>query len=397
MARQVYAKGTAPGTARPRHGSMRENAQREGLSLDGAAVAAGNRRQYEGSGQRPPRSVAVRGSDPARVPAGYDPEIWHVAILFRDTCWEEDIDLTNGVPVIYGNFERALEKFKLRDGHWTELDFFGKHTEHRKLPGSLTWTSVFEKMIRRYIDRYWESSSYAPDEAFIQPSLFRQLVHDVVAPVHHRDREPDWSRAKRTIDIAARRERALQELPAKIEGYRQEPAGESPRSREHRLEQLGVCERRLKQLTDTQDEFAVKLKEAQRVYDDHRDRVEAEEEAERERMRLWDEDRRTLLPGTDDATDENTEAIMISLYDPEKWLPADSKKRHARGYVRRYVSRAWFDEHMTEDLRRELKRAELAEKRQADPDAEARAMRVLAEIERNGLAWKTAKHQQETT
>ena len=373
---------------------MRENAQHEGLSL-GVAVAAGNRRQYEGSGQRPPRSVAVRGSDPARVPSGYDPEVWHVAILFRDTCWKEDIDLTNGVPVIYGNFERALEKSKLRDGHWTELGFF-KQTEHRKLPGNLTWTGVFEKMIRRYVDRYWDSSSYAPDEAFIQPSLFRQLVHDVVAPVLYRDREPDWSRAKKIIDLAARRERDLRELPAKIEGYRQEPARESPRSCERRLEQLEVCERKLKRLTDTQDGFAVKLKEAQRVYADYRDRVEAEREAEREQQRQYEDKQRALLPGTDDATDENTEAIMISLYNSEKWLPAESKKRHARGHVRRYVSRAWVDDHMTEDLRLELNRIERAEKRQADPDAEARAMQILAEIEGNRLARQTAKHQRET-
>lgn len=140
------------------------------------------------SGEKPRRSVLIRASDPARVPDGYDPNLWHIALYFHEEGRKQKVPMAHRPPLIYERVKEAVEDTGLRKGKWTEGDLI--RSRRTGFPGDLDFVTVMEKMVRRYWNRYhdWDRDPRA-DEHFTQLDVFTDVRDDVLHSVVSRERK----------------------------------------------------------------------------------------------------------------------------------------------------------------------------------------------------------------
>lgn len=152
----------------------------------------GRQELASGGAPRPAKKV-----DLDACPQGYDPDIWHLALYFRQVAQattrretlNEKIQLEHGLPVIYAYLERACEPFR---------DWFASRQE-KVAAGALgrsgkplrpvyvgsskktvhvaeNWVEVVEQAITWHFQKYYEDE-YAAD-TFCQPETFRAMIRE---------------------------------------------------------------------------------------------------------------------------------------------------------------------------------------------------------------------------
>lgn len=129
--------------------------------------------------QRQPRQEF----DPARVPAGYDPGYWHMALLFRDLAMADDINLRAGVPVIYAEIMRIFAWFDLEHGsrpfrrrgdgkvERTYAQMYRDGTGRQ-----IAWRDVGEAIVREFWSRRWDDQALS---YFCDMDILQQMAHYV--------------------------------------------------------------------------------------------------------------------------------------------------------------------------------------------------------------------------
>lgn len=181
-----------------------------------------SQRPVPSSGPSSPRPVKKVDLD--ECPAGYDPDVWSLTLLFRQEAAREGIDLVEFSNILlYAKLEKAVAPFR---------SWFAKRPEGARpirIPDgpaprfreAKTWAEVVEAVIRYRFAEYVEDA-YAADR-FCQEGTFRDMVKETRERGYHRylktkaeelpDREPARPEPKkfRPWDGKGQRPRRLEE------------------------------------------------------------------------------------------------------------------------------------------------------------------------------------------
>jgi hypothetical protein len=77
--------------------------------------------------------------DPSDCPEGADPAVWDLALKFQQAAARDRIELAAGLPVIYMELNRIIDRYGIRDRTWHH-DMFGcKHREDHPGLASRCW------------------------------------------------------------------------------------------------------------------------------------------------------------------------------------------------------------------------------------------------------------------
>lgn len=121
----------------------------------------------------------VKKVDLDACPDGYDPEVWDLTLLFRQTAAREKIDLVEFSNILlYAKMERVFSPLR----KWYREKGCRKliRVPDGPLPGFKvvrSWHDLAAATIRHRFDEYYEDE-YAADR-FCQPELFRDMVREV--------------------------------------------------------------------------------------------------------------------------------------------------------------------------------------------------------------------------
>jgi len=112
-----------------------------------------------------------REFDRNQCPAGWDPDVWSLALQFEQCAAREGIQLAVGRPIIYAALKDRCDDFRqvlyLRKKRWS-LD-----GSNRSAP----WQEVVSAAITRHFARYHEDE-YAVD-FFCGPVVFSDMIKEV--------------------------------------------------------------------------------------------------------------------------------------------------------------------------------------------------------------------------
>ena len=139
--------------------------------------------------EAPAPGTGSRGSwDRARVPDGYHPAYWHLALLFQDLAMADGISLRAGVPVVYAEMRRAFAWFGLEGGTrayqergdgTVELTFAQVYRDGAGRP--LTWQQAGEAIVQEFWTRQWDSGAL---ECFCDPGVLTEVARAVFGRWH---------------------------------------------------------------------------------------------------------------------------------------------------------------------------------------------------------------------
>jgi hypothetical protein len=148
----------------------------------------------------------ARKPDLDACPPGWDPDVWHLALYFKQVAesttrretLDEKIRLEHGLPLTYAYLERACEPFrawfsrrqagitageKSRSGRPLRPVYVGSSTKDVHVAEN--WVEVVEQAIRWHFAKYYEDE-YAAD-TFCAPAIFRDMIRE------SRERAYDWN------------------------------------------------------------------------------------------------------------------------------------------------------------------------------------------------------------
>lgn len=113
--------------------------------------------------------------DRDRCPAGWDADIWHLALLFEQYARADKIELRAGRPVIYAEISALVDRYGMREGRYRheirgcarrELpkDMADRCWFHwppqetaRQEARALTWVEMAEVILAEFWSRIWDA------------------------------------------------------------------------------------------------------------------------------------------------------------------------------------------------------------------------------------------------
>lgn len=122
--------------------------------------------QSQSQGQRPARKPIDRN----RCPAGWDENIWHLALLFEQSARADGIELRVGRPVIYAEINELVSRWHMRDKSFVQ---YADACTRRNLPDdqaakcwyhtrtdvrhrAITWVEMVEVIMAEFWSRIWD-------------------------------------------------------------------------------------------------------------------------------------------------------------------------------------------------------------------------------------------------
>jgi hypothetical protein len=163
---------------------------------DGRGTQKPSRASFGGSYQGHSQDASAgprpaRKPDPDSCPPGYDPAVWSLALLFRQTAQktirrettDQHIILAHGLPLIYVLLERATPPFREHFAQRQEKVLAGTARPFwlgrsvKTLRLAETWDEVVAEAIRYHFREYFEDE-YAADY-FCNPEVFRTMIREV--------------------------------------------------------------------------------------------------------------------------------------------------------------------------------------------------------------------------
>lgn len=114
--------------------------------------------------------------EPDACPDGYDPDVWHLALLFRQCAQADKIELPKGLPVIHAELADVVDRYKVRGQKYLQ-EVYGCH--RREMPDDmaarcwyhwpperarlaeqeareLTWVQFMEVVMAEFWSRIWD-------------------------------------------------------------------------------------------------------------------------------------------------------------------------------------------------------------------------------------------------
>jgi hypothetical protein len=120
--------------------------------------------------------------DPDTCPSGYDPDVWDLALLFRQEAAREHIALAEYSNVLlYAKLERAVSPFRRR---YDARLAAGKKPWTADGQTPATWQDIARAAITRRFATYVEDEHAA--DRFCEPEMFRQMTGEVIQNGFHR-------------------------------------------------------------------------------------------------------------------------------------------------------------------------------------------------------------------
>lgn len=138
-----------------------------------------------------PSPRVARKPDLDACPPGWDEDVWHLALYFRQVAQSTTrretrnakIRLEHGLPLIYAHLERACEPFrewfsrrqeKISSGRNIRPVFVGN--SKKSVRPAENWVEVVERAIDWHFRQYYEDEYAA--ETFCQPGMFRDMIRE---------------------------------------------------------------------------------------------------------------------------------------------------------------------------------------------------------------------------
>jgi hypothetical protein len=117
---------------------------------------------------RPPAARPRRKVDRDAAPAGYDADIWRLAVEFQSTAESWDVGLAAGLPILYAGIARRLASSGLRE-----------------TPG---WATTASRMIKVF----WDDEVDPGNETYAIDQFTGESWNDSLAAVEYEDDAARW-------------------------------------------------------------------------------------------------------------------------------------------------------------------------------------------------------------